>query len=182
MDTSIDTHSINIYTDGSCYNGKGGWSYIVLDAPLGEVIRYNMASVEDTTNNRMEMVSAIEAIQSLPIGSSVLIFTDSGYLKEGFHNPSYLKKWIANKWKTSKRKPVENIDLWEIFLILEVIYNIQFAHIKGHNEKIKDDVHAKYNYIVDKLCSYKNVRQPNPITVECIIKDWESRYGHREVK
>ncbi len=99
--------SVNIYTDGACSGnpGPGGW---------GVLIKYQDRDVElmggelETTNNRMEMMAAIMALESLKSVKKVNIHTDSTYLRDGI--TKWIIKWKANGWRTSTKKPVKNID------------------------------------------------------------------------
>lgn len=139
-----------LYTDGGCREEIGGWAFL---ERVGDDYK-NLKSGGDkcTTNNRMELIGAIEGIKSLPLGSNVIIYTDSSYVATGFHHPSYLQKWVNNGWKTSKRQPVENQDLWNQILYLSLMYNLRFIRIKGHS-KDSNDPHRKYNDIVDRECT-----------------------------
>lgn len=145
------------YTDGGCWCGNriGAWAYIELkyrndDKP----IRLASQSCDDTTNNRMELTAAIEAIKSTPHGSTVTIYTDSGYVAKGFHDPSYLAKWCKNGWKATKGS-VSNIDLWKIILKLMDNYTIKFILLAGGHGKDPDPINVKWNNMVDKMCSIK---------------------------
>ena len=123
--------NFKIYTDGSCLGnpGAGGWAAVIVDENNqreeisgGEVY---------TTNNRMEMTAAIHALEKIPEGSRVELFTDSSYLKNAFTN-GWLAKWKRNGWKNSDRKPVLNKDLW---LVLDELFStrtINFNWVKGH--------------------------------------------------
>lgn len=143
-----------IYTDGGCkHNGIGGWAYLVLDKNKPMTIARSDSGFEwNTTNNRMELKASIFAIKSCTFGSRIKIYTDSSYLQKGFHNPSYLRKWINNGWLTSRGKPVENQDLWRELIQLDLHFDIQFVLIKGHSKK-QDDPHKKWNDHVDMMCT-----------------------------
>ena len=120
---------VNIYTDGACSGnpGPGGW---------GALIKYQDREVElkggelETTNNRMEMTAAIMALENLELMKQVNIHTDSTYLRDG------ITKWIingkANGWKTSAKKPVKNIDLWQRLETVTTLHAIKWHWVKGH--------------------------------------------------
>ena len=113
------SEAVEIFTDGACSGnpGPGGW---------GAILRYKGHEKElsgaqsPTTNNRMEMMAAIAALEALTRPSDVRLYTDSQYLRDGI--TKYLPQWKARGWKTADKKPVKNIDLW---LRLE-------AALKGH--------------------------------------------------
>jgi len=165
----MTTSDFIFYTDGSAnsQNGLGGWGFIRVDSPFGKILKdeseYGFAPVEETTNNRMEMIAILEALKTVPLGSRVTIITDSGYTHQGYTHPSYLDKWIINnRWKTSTKKDVSNIDLWKQFLLIKQMnmFDLNWIHTRGHS-KDKGNPHNPYNEVVDKLCDYKAVREPN---------------------
>jgi ribonuclease HI len=107
--------SVTIYTDGGCdpNPGPGGWGAVLLTrradgSPYERAISGNDP---DTTNNRMELTAAIEALRALKKPCQVTLLTDSQYLKRGINE--WLPGWIAKGWRTSKKKPVQNQDLWQ---------------------------------------------------------------------
>ena len=137
---------IQIYTDGACSGnpGTGGWGVVILydkDKPIllngGE---------ENTTNNRMELLAAINAVVYFTERQNLEIFTDSKYLKDGIE--IWIHNWKKNNWKTSNKKPVKNKDLW-IKLNKEIaLHQIKWNWVKGHsnnefNEKA-DSLARKY--------------------------------------
>ncbi|MBR1729574.1 MAG: ribonuclease HI, partial [Selenomonadaceae bacterium] len=101
-----------IYTDGSCLGnpGSGGYAAIIVDCETGEISELHGGD-KHTTNNRMEMLAAINALNKIPAGSSVELFTDSQYLKNAF-TKNWIVNWKRNGWITSAKKPVLNKDLW----------------------------------------------------------------------
>ena len=122
---------IQIYTDGACSGnpGTGGWGVVILhdkDKPIllngGE---------ENTTNNRMELLAAINAVVYFTERQNLEIFTDSKYLKDGIE--IWIHNWKKNNWKTSNKKPVKNKDLW-IKLDKEIaLHQIKWNWVKGHS-------------------------------------------------
>ena len=99
-----------IFTDGACSGnpGPGGWGALICN---GENENELTGGAAETTNNRMELQAAIEALKSLPDGSAVRLTTDSVYVKDGITN--WIKNWKARGWKTAAKKPVKNVDLWQ---------------------------------------------------------------------
>jgi len=120
---------IEIYSDGACSGnpGPGGW---------GTVLRYNGHLKElsgfdpETTNNRMELIGAIEGLKALKRPCQVRLTTDSQYLKKGM--TEWLDGWVRRGWKNSQKKPVANQDLWEQLLPLREIHQIEWCWVKGH--------------------------------------------------
>ena len=122
--------SITIYTDGACKGnpGEGGW---------GAFIEYNNEKVklygyeELTTNNRMEIIAAIEALRSIKVKSDIIIYTDSKYLMNGIN--TWIHSWKKNNWRTSSNKDVKNVDLWKIIDELNSNHSIEWSWVKGHS-------------------------------------------------
>ena len=133
---------IKIYTDGACSGnpGIGGWGVVILE-DLDEHIFLN-GGHNETTNNRMELTAAIEALKYYKTKKEIEIFTDSKYLKDGIE--SWIHNWKNNGWKTSTKKPVKNKDLW-IDLDREMLkHQVRWSWVKGHSLN-------KYNEQADKL-------------------------------
>ena len=99
-----------IFTDGACSGnpGPGGWGARLEDQDGVVELKGGEAS---TTNNRMELMAAIEALRSLPDGAQVTLTTDSTYVKDGI--TSWIENWKRRGWKTAAKKPVKNVDLWQ---------------------------------------------------------------------
>jgi ribonuclease HI len=134
--------SITIYTDGACSGnpGPGGW---------GALLMWNGHEKEisggelDTTNNRMEMMAVIKALEALKKENSpVTIYTDSQYVKQGVEE--WLAGWKARGWKGASKKPVRNKDLWEQIDSLIQAHTVKFVWVKGHAGN-------EFNERVDKL-------------------------------
>ena len=103
-----------IYTDGGCYNtgdkkGMGSFAYLSPVSFQSGCVKVICGRLENTTNNRAEMIAIIQAIKSNKLQKHII--TDSGYVVKGLYNPSYLSKWLQNGWVTSAKKPVLNKDL-----------------------------------------------------------------------
>lgn len=135
------TDSIVIYTDGGCdpNPGPGGWAALILqDGQKTEL----MGADPDTTNNRMELTAAIQALHSLKSPSSVTLYTDSQYLQKGIDE--WMRGWLARNWKASTGKPVLNQDLWKELLEVLRPHQVRWQWVKGHAGNV-------YNTRVDAL-------------------------------
>jgi ribonuclease HI len=173
-------HCHIIYTDGGCYQDIGAWAYVEIARTFDEegtaldgrrISGYGRrisGYVYNTTNNRMEMQAIINAVHSLPAGSKVKIFSDSGYCVTGHNDPAYLKKWMYNGWKTSKKDPVENRDLWEEFIKIDMMYDVQYILIKGHS-KDKNSIHKKWNDMCDQMCTQMREYATNRYTTHGVM-------------
>ena len=118
-----------IFTDGACSGnpGPGGWGALI-NGPNGE--NELTGGAADTTNNRMELQAAIEALKSLPTGSAVTLTTDSTYVKDGI--TGWIKNWKARGWKTAAKKPVKNVDLWQNLDAECARHQVNWQWVKGH--------------------------------------------------
>ena len=123
---------IIIYTDGACSGtpGKGGWGALLM---YGSSIREISGFSPATTNNRMELSAAIEALEALKEPCEVHLYSDSSYLVNAI-NEGWLKRWTANNWKTAAKKSVENVDLWQKILKLIRLQDVTFHKVKGHSD------------------------------------------------
>ena len=121
--------TVEIFTDGACSGnpGPGGW---------GALLRYNGREKElfggerHTTNNRMEMMAAIMALESLKRPVKAVVSTDSSYLKNGI--TKWLPGWKAKNWRTADKKPVKNVDLWKRLEKALEQHDVQWRWVKGH--------------------------------------------------
>jgi len=121
---------VEIFTDGACSGnpGPGGW---------GALLRYNGTEKElsggepETTNNRMEMMAAIMALESLKRPSRVVLTTDSQYVKDGL--TKWMAGWIKNGWKTADKKPVKNVDLWQRLKAAYDAHEVELHWVRGHD-------------------------------------------------
>ena len=135
-----------IYTDGACSGnpGKGGWAAIILDNDLNQS---NISGSEtNTTNNRMELLAPIMALKKIKKKSRITIFTDSKYVKDGITD--WIKKWKLNNWKSSKKKPVKNKDLWMKLENSCLKHEVTWKWVKAHAGN-------KYNNLADLLAVSK---------------------------
>ena len=131
-----------IYTDGACSGnpGPGGWAVIIL--VNNEVKDMFSGSEKNTTNNQMELMAPIKAIQKFKKKSEISIFTDSTYIRDGI--TIWIKQWEQNGWKTASKKPVKNKELWKKLKNLSSKHSIKWVWVKGHAQD-------KYNNLVDEL-------------------------------
>lgn len=118
------------YTDGACSGnpGPGGWGVLLIIE--GEETELCGGETE-TTNNRMELKAAIEALRALPKNGAVKIVTDSTYVKDGI--TSWMANWKRNGWKTAAKKPVKNEDLWRELDAENAAHQVEWEWVKGHS-------------------------------------------------
>ena len=135
-----------IYTDGgaSPNPGKGGWA-AVLYSPEHDAKREIYGGEHDTTNNRMEIMAAIKALEALKTPCDVDLYTDSTYLKNTFEK-KWIAKWRKNGWKNTSGA-VLNRDLWEKLLSLTEIHSVKWHHVKGHAD---DELNNRCDELVRK--------------------------------
>lgn len=122
--------AITIYTDGACSGnpGPGGWGAVLL---YGENEKCISGFEPLTTNNKMELTAAIEALGQIKESCKIFLYSDSAYLINAFNN-KWLEKWQKNNWQTTAKKTVENQDLWLRLLNLSNQHFIQWIKVKGH--------------------------------------------------
>lgn len=122
------------YTDGACSGnpGPGGWGALLIARDGDAVLRERELSggEAETTNNRMELLAAITALESLTRASRITVVTDSAYVKNGV--TQWIHGWKRNGWKTSTRKPVKNVDLWQRLDEAQARHEVRWEWIKGH--------------------------------------------------
>jgi len=121
---------VEIYTDGACSGnpGPGGWGAVLRYGSHGKELRGGEAA--PTTNNRMELMAAIQALESLTKPSVVHLHTDSSYLRNGIL--SWLPGWKRNGWRTANRQPVKNEDLWRRLDAAAARHDVHWLWVKGH--------------------------------------------------
>ncbi|MDA0787335.1 MAG: ribonuclease HI [Proteobacteria bacterium] len=125
-----DTNRIAIYTDGACSGnpGPGGWGAILR---AGEHEKELSGGEDETTNNRMELMAAIAALEELKKPSPIDLYTDSTYVRDGIMK--WIHNWKRNGWKPAARKPVKNVDLWKRLELAMEPHDIEWHWVKGHN-------------------------------------------------
>lgn len=121
---------ITVFTDGACKGnpGPGGWGAILR---YGDHEREIHGAEADTTNNRMELMAAIAALETLKEPCDVELTTDSQYVRQGVMN--WMANWKKNGWRTSDKKPVKNQDLWQRLDVAAAQHNMQWHWVKGHS-------------------------------------------------
>ena len=136
--------TVEIFTDGSCFNnpGPGGW---------GALLRFDTVEKKiyggepDTTNNRMELQAAIEALASLKEPCKIDLTTDSQYVRQGI--TQWIHNWIRRGWRTASKQPVKNADLWQTLLQESERHDISWHWVRGHQghreNEIADDLAKK---------------------------------------
>lgn len=124
------TKKVKIYTDGACSGnpGKGGWGAILL---YGEVEKEICGGNPQTTNNQMELMAAISALELLKTPCSVDLYSDSTYVLKGISE--WLPAWKARGWKTADKKPVKNLEYWQRLEKAAQQHQIKWHWVKGHN-------------------------------------------------
>ena len=122
-------NEVTIYTDGACSGnpGPGGWGALL---QFGEHERELKGGERNTTNNRMELTAAIAALETLKRSCKVHLHTDSTYLRDGI--TSWIHNWKRNGWRTTAKKPVKNVDLWQRLDEAIQSHDIEWHWIKGH--------------------------------------------------
>ncbi len=139
-----DYKEVTIYTDGACSGnpGPGGWGAVLIyRGQEKELSGY----YSESTNNRMELTAALKALQALKVPCRVKLYTDSAYLCNGF-NSGWTMAWERNGWINSKKKPVENQDLWMALVNETKMHNVEWIKVKGHADNA-------YNNRCDKLAT-----------------------------
>lgn len=121
---------VEIWTDGGCRPnpGPGGWAAIMR---FGAVERELSGYEAATTNNRMELTAACSALEALTRPCTVILHTDSEYLRNGMER--WVKGWIRNNWRNASRDPVKNYDLWQRILAAAKPHRIEWRWVRGHN-------------------------------------------------
>ena len=125
---------LTAYTDGACSGnpGPGGWGALLQATRDGAVVKERelKGGEAETTNNRMELMAAISALEALERPSTLTVVTDSAYVKGGI--TAWLHGWKRNGWRTSTRKPVKNEDLWKRLDAAQARHDVRWEWVKGH--------------------------------------------------
>lgn len=126
---SDDRPTVTIHTDGACSGnpGPGGWGVVLA---YGKHRKELKGGVHSTTNNRMELMAAIKALEALKRPCSVDLHTDSQYLRLGM--TKWVGNWMLNGWRTANKKPVKNADLWRKLIDLAKDHQIRWHWLEGH--------------------------------------------------
>ena len=149
--TAPDNKQVVIYTDGACSGnpGPGGWCAILQCGNKEKVIS---GGDEHTTNNRMELISVIEALRCLRVSCNVNIYSDSKYVTDAF-NKGWIEKWKNDDWMNCGT-PRTNYDLWKILYDLVAYHTVTFNWVKGHNG---DSMNERCDRIAEMIAQGKNV-------------------------
>ncbi len=125
---------IHAWTDGACSGnpGPGGWGVLMRAMEGTQIVKERELSggERDTTNNRMELMAAIMALEALKRPTTITITTDSAYVKNGVS--AWIHGWKKNGWRTADRKPVKNVDLWQRLDAAQARHDVTWHWIKGH--------------------------------------------------
>ena len=121
---------VAIFTDGACRGnpGPGGWGAIL---KFGTVEKELSGGAADTTNNRMEMMAAISALEALKRPAAVDLYTDSTYVRDGI--TKWIHGWKKRDWRTADKKPVKNVDLWQRLEAAMGRHRVEWHWVKGHS-------------------------------------------------
>lgn len=133
----VSEMNLKIYTDGAARgnpDGPGGYGALLQYTDANGTVheREFSAGYKRTTNNRMELMAAIVALEALNKPCKIELFSDSKYLTDAF-NQKWIESWLKKNWKNSQNKPVKNIDLWKRLLEAVKIHDVTFIWVKGHN-------------------------------------------------
>ena len=125
----MSSQIIEIYTDGACRGnpGPGGWGALLI---YGDSRKEMFGGEDNTTNNRMELMAAIEALTSLKRSCKLTLYTDSQYVRKGI--TEWILNWKKRNWQTAARKPVKNVDLWQLLDTQVERHEVDWVWVKGH--------------------------------------------------
>jgi len=128
---------IKAYTDGACRGnpGPGGWGVLL---QFGKHEKRLFGGEHDTTNNRMELMAAIMALESLTRSSKILITTDSKYVMDGI--TTWIINWKKRNWKTAANKPVKNVDLWQRLESATSEHDVSWDWVRGHTGHVENEI------------------------------------------
>lgn len=125
---------LKAFTDGACSGnpGPGGWGVVLQAINAGEIVKEREVSggAGETTNNQMELMAAISALETLDRASTITVVTDSSYVKDGVS--TWIHGWKRNGWKTAAKKPVKNVELWQRLDAAQARHNVTWEWVKGH--------------------------------------------------
>ncbi len=144
-----ERNTVVIYTDGACRGnpGPGGWGVVLIAGRHRKTLH---GGELDTTNNRMELTAAIEALNALKGSRRVLLHTDSKYVKDGIE--SWLPNWKARGWKTANKQPVKNQDLWQALDQATSRHDVTWKWVRGHTGNAgNEEADALANRGIDEL-------------------------------
>jgi ribonuclease HI len=136
MKSASESETVEVFTDGACLGnpGPGGWAALLR---FGAREKELSGGEADTTNNRMELMAAIAGIEALKRACTVLVTTDSEYVRRGVEE--WLARWQANGWRTSDKKPVKNRDLWERMAKALAGHEVRWRWVRGHTGHVENE-------------------------------------------
>jgi ribonuclease HI len=143
------TSTVEIYTDGACRGnpGPGGWGAVLIAGKHRKTLH---GGEPETTNNRMELMAAIEALNALKGSCQVILHTDSKYVMHGI--TEWMANWKKRGWKTAAKKPVKNQDLWQALDEAIARHDIKWQWVKGHSGNDgNEEADALANLGIDEL-------------------------------
>jgi ribonuclease HI len=132
----MELPQVEIYTDGACRGnpGRGGWGALIRSGAREKELS---GGEPLTTNNRMELLAAIEALNALKKPCRVALYTDSSYVRDGI--TKWIHGWRKNGWRTSDRKPVKNAELWQQLVEAAEPHRVEWHWVKGHSGHPEND-------------------------------------------
>jgi ribonuclease HI len=145
-----------IHTDGACSGnpGPGGWGAVL---QYGSTVKELKGGEPLTTNNRMELTAAIEALNGLKRACAVELHTDSSYVKDGL--TKWIHGWKRNGWKTADKKPVKNVELWQALDEAVARHTIEWHWVKGHNG---DEMNERADQLANEGMAPFKAKKPRP--------------------
>lgn len=152
-DTPSSRPKFELFTDGACSGnpGPGGWAFILRAVATGEETEASGGD-HSTTNNRMELTSVIEGLDSLGVSCDVELFSDSQYVIKGLSE--WMEGWKARGWKNAAKKPVKNRELWEKLDFLCARHDVTYNWVKGHSDHRENE---RCDLLAVEACErYKN--------------------------
>ena len=147
------TIKVDIFTDGACRGnpGPGGWAALLRYRDAEKMFS---GAEKHTTNNRMELTAAIEALEQLKKPMDVVLTTDSQYVKDGI--TKWISGWKQRGWITSQKKPVKNVDLWKRLDEAVAEHSVEWKWVKGHSGHVENEmVDQAANVAIDDLLGSK---------------------------
>jgi len=131
------TESVEIFTDGACRGnpGPGGWGALLR---YGDVEKTLHGGEQHTTNNRMELLAVIKALEALKKPCQISLYSDSKYVLGGI--TEWMENWKKRNWKTANKKPVQNVELWQRLDALAVQHEIDWHWVKGHSGHRENEI------------------------------------------
>ena len=149
----MNRNDVEIFTDGACRGnpGPGGWAALLRQGSTEKLIK---GSEPHTTNNRMELLAAIEGLCALKRASQVALTTDSQYVRQGI--TKWIAGWKKNGWQTAAKKPVKNQDLWLRLDAAMAKHDVVWHWVKGHSGHIENErPHQGANDAIDQMLATK---------------------------